>query len=353
HYTGMAAAEFDPRSICTAVNVFNLGNFQLGILIAVVMLSILSVTLMASVFDSRLASQTVKMLRSVEAANRGLKHEIQEHARVQVELEAEVESHRKTERQLEAAVENLYRSNEELEQFAYVASHDLQAPLRAIIGFTQLLGTECKGKLSPDAEEFLGFIEDGGKRMQAIIRDLLELSRIGKDNEPPRAVSVGDALERARKQMRLDIKEKNVQLQVGELPEVMGSDSQITQLLQNLIGNAIKYTAAGVTPEVHISASREGDQWHFVVEDNGIGIAEEHLRAVFVIFRRLHANDKYPGTGIGLSLCKKIVARHGGEIWVESTLGQGSRFNFTLPAVDAEQPMTAWPQMGSAAIEAA
>jgi signal transduction histidine kinase len=332
HYTGMAAANYDPNAVCTATTVFNIGNFQLGMLIAVVMLSIISTTLTASMFDARLASRTAEMLASVEAANQDLKLEIKERARIQSELEKEIENRKAAEQKLEAAVVDLYRSNEELEQFAYVASHDLQTPLRAIVSFSQMLEEEVRGKVSPAADEFLDFIHDGGRRMQALIQDLLQLSRIGKEAKPPKKVSIAAVVDVACRQLRADINEKKAQVTTGKLPDVMGNETELAQLFQNLIGNAIKYTTSGTTPEVRITAERKADNWHFVVKDNGIGIPEEYQRTVFVIFRRLHAIDQYPGTGIGLSLCKKIVERHRGEIWVESTPGKGSSFHFTLPA---------------------
>ncbi len=254
-------------------------------------------------------------------------------------LREEVERRRTAERRLEAAVENLYRSNEELEQFASAASHDLQSPLRAVVNFTQMLRESCAGRLTSEDQEFMSYIEDGGKRMQSLITDLLQISRIGKQEAAPEPVSMDKALEQAKRQLQANIAEKGAVVEVaGPLPEVMGNVAQLTQLMQNLIGNAIKYTSAETRPHIRVSAAREENLWHFVVADNGIGIPEKHLRAVFVIFRRLHTEDEFPGTGIGLSLCKKIVEHHGGSIWAESDVGQGSRFHFTLPAVQSTTP---------------
>jgi two-component system, chemotaxis family, sensor kinase Cph1 len=259
------------------------------------------------------------------------------------QLEAEVESRRAAERRLEEVVENLYRSNEELEQFAYIASHDLQAPLRTVVSFSGLLQQECKGRLSPNADEYCQYIVDGGVRMQALINDLLQLSRVNRDTAPPAPVSMGEALGDATRQLQALVRDRGAVIEAGALPVVMGNPVQLSQLLQNLLANAIKYQPAGQTPRIRISADRRGDDWHFVIEDNGIGIPEKHLQVIFEIFRRLHTDDQYPGTGIGLSLCKKIVARHGGRIWVESEPGRGSRFHFTLRAVDAHKALRGWP----------
>lgn len=259
------------------------------------------------------------------------------------QLEAEVESRRAAERRLEEVVENLYRSNEELEQFAYIASHDLQAPLRTVVSFSGLLQQECRGRLGPNADEYCQFIVDGGVRMQALINDLLQLSRVNRDTALPAPVSMGEALGDASRQLQGMIRDRGAVIEAGTLPVVMGNPVQLSQLLQNLLANAIKYQPAGQTPCIRISADRRGDDWHFVIEDNGIGIPEKHLQTIFEIFRRLHTDDQYPGTGIGLSLCKKIVARHGGRIWAESEPGRGSRFHFTLRAVDAHTALRNWP----------
>jgi chemotaxis family two-component system sensor kinase Cph1 len=260
------------------------------------------------------------------------------------QLEAEIESRRAAERRLEEVVENLCRSNEELEQFAYIASHDLQAPLRTVVSFSGLLQQECRGQLSASADEYCRYIVEGGKRMQAQIYDLLQLSRINRDAAQPVVVSMRAVLEDATRQLQAMIRDHGAVIVAGELPEVMGNPAQLSQLFQNLLGNAIKYQSPGHKPHIRISAERAGDDWHFVIEDNGIGIAGKHLEAIFEIFRRLHTEDEYPGTGIGLSLCKKIVARHGGRIWAESEPGRGSRFHFTLRAVDARRSLLGWPQ---------
>jgi signal transduction histidine kinase len=247
----------------------------------------------------------------------------------------EIERRKQAEVQMQAAVEELRRSNEELEQFASVASHDLQSPLRGVITFTQLLKQELGEKLDPESRELFGFIEDGGKRMQRLITDLLQISRVSKDHKPHVRVSVGQALDEVRQTLKAAIDEKSADIAAGEMPEVTGNHGQIVQLLQNLIDNAVKYSRPGVSPRVVLTVSAEGDWWHFVLHDNGIGIPAEHLNSIFSLFKRLHTDDQYPGTGIGLALCKKIVDRHGGRIWVESVDGGGSDFHFTLPAAQA------------------
>jgi two-component system, chemotaxis family, sensor kinase Cph1 len=246
-------------------------------------------------------------------------------------LQEEIERRRETEARLEVAVEKLHRSNEELEQFASIASHDLQSPLRAIVNFTQLLKGKVEGKLDKDAGEFLDFIEQGGKRMQSLISDLLQVARINKGLPEMTVVSMNQVLESVREQLRLSLEETGATLEATDLPDVLGHEGQLVQLLQNLIGNAAKYVAPGVKPVIRIRATREQNDWHFVVADNGIGIKPEHLKSIFVIFRRLHRDDQYPGSGIGLSVCKKIIERHQGRIWVTSKPDKGSEFHFTLP----------------------
>lgn len=253
--------------------------------------------------------------------------------RANQKLQAEVTRRREAEHRLEAAVDNLHRSNEELEQFAAVASHDLQSPLRAVINFTQMLRKSLGDKADAETGEYLGFIEDGGKRMQALITDLLEVADVSKNDTRHGFVRMDDVLQDACQQLQVTIRESDADIQAAALPEVMGHAGRLTQLMQNLISNAIKYTAQGTRPVIRINATREADQWHFVVADNGIGIDPRHVQAVFSIFRRLHNQDQYPGTGIGLAICKKVIERHNGRIWIESQVGSGSQVHFTLPAI--------------------
>ena len=230
--------------------------------------------------------------------------------------------------------EDLARSNADLAQFAYVASHDLQEPLRTITRFVQLLDERYQGKLDQDADEFIGFIVGGTKRMQQIINDLLAYSRVNTRREPPNIVKIDDAIQRAMQNINYVLEEAGGTIIYGEMPSIIADETQMTQLFQNMIGNAMKFHGEEA-PRVEISAVRKGDDWIFSVRDNGIGIDPQYKDRIFEIFQRLHTCEEYPGTGIGLAIAKKIVERHQGHIWVDSQPGKGSTFNFTLP-VDAK-----------------
>jgi len=237
------------------------------------------------------------------------------------------------------AEEEIRRSNEELERFAYVASHDLQEPLRMVSSYTQLLAKRYAGKLDRDAEEFIAYAVDGAKRMHQLINDLLQYSRVGTRGRELRPTDAEKVLEMVLRDLRVAIEESGAQVTHDPLPTVLADRTQLRQLLQNLIGNAIKYRGER-PPRIHVSArpgenGRQG-QWVFSVRDNGIGIDPAHFDRIFQIFQRLHSRGEYSGTGIGLAVCKKIVERHGGRIWVESQPGKGSEFFFTLPAVAEE-----------------
>ena len=225
----------------------------------------------------------------------------------------------------------LERSNRDLEQFAYVASHDLQAPLRSIVGFCQILQKEFQGKLGEDADTYLNFTINSATHMQTLIRDLLTFSRVGRDNMQFAPVDCGAVLERVKESLLLVIRESAASIESGPLPVVPGSAVELGQLFMNLIGNAIKFHGDR-KPEVRISARRDGNDWIFAFRDNGIGIQPEQQERIFQIFQRLHRAEEYEGTGIGLAICRKVVERHGGRIWVESGPGHGSTFLFTLPA---------------------
>ena len=226
----------------------------------------------------------------------------------------------------------LKRSNTELEQFAYVASHDLQEPLRMISGYTSLLAKRYKGSLDQDADTFIAYAMDGANRMRSLINDLLCYSRVGTKGKDFALTDCESVLAKTLTSLQMSIQESGATVTHDLLPRVMGDSGQLAQLFQNLIGNGIKYRNRRA-PEIHVSCRREGQDWLFAVKDNGIGIDPQYAERIFIIFQRLHTRQEYPGTGIGLAVCKRIVERHGGRIWVESTLGQGSTFWFTIPAV--------------------
>jgi PAS domain S-box-containing protein len=235
-----------------------------------------------------------------------------------------------TEGRLQKLLTELERSNRELEQFAYVASHDLQEPLRMVASYTQLLEQRYSDKLDDDAREFINYAVDGARRMQRLINDLLEFSRVSTRGRRLEAMDANEVLGTVRANLTAAIEDAGALVTNGELPSVMGDRTQLGQLLQNLIGNAIKFRGAAL-PHVHIAAREGADEWVLTVKDNGIGIAPEYFDRIFVIFQRLHATADYPGTGIGLAVCKRIVERHGGRIWVESQPGNGATFSFTIP----------------------
>ncbi len=234
---------------------------------------------------------------------------------------------------LRAAYDELARSNSELQQFAYVASHDLQEPLRMIGSYTQLLERRYGDKLDSDAREFMDFIVDGATRMKQLIEDLLAYSRVGTRGKELRPVKAQAALERALVNLRAAIESSGAQITHDALPDVDGDDTQLTQLFQNLVGNAIKFRKKDEPLRVHVGVQDAGEHWRFTVTDNGIGIEPQYFERIFMVFQRLHTRDEYPGTGIGLAICKKVVDRHRGRIWVESAYGEGSSFIFTLPKI--------------------
>jgi PAS domain S-box-containing protein len=238
---------------------------------------------------------------------------------------------RRSEEQLVKTVAELKRSNDELGQFAYVASHDLQEPLRMVASFTQLLGKRYKGQLDADADEFITFAVDGCNRMQGLIHDLLAYSRAGTSGKALCEISGEDALSDALTNLRAALEQSGAVVTHDALPAIRTDDTQLAQLFQNLVGNAIKYRSAE-TPHVHVSATKNGgNEWIFSVRDNGLGIAPQYFDRIFVLFQRLHGRGEFEGTGIGLAVCKKLVERQGGRIWVESQPGEGSTFYFALP----------------------
>jgi PAS domain S-box-containing protein len=229
--------------------------------------------------------------------------------------------------------QELARSNAELEQFAYVASHDLQEPLRMVASYTQLLARRYRDRLDDDAHEFIGYAVDGVTRMQALISDLLAYSRVGSREGTYEPVALDAVMARTLDVLRTTLDDAGAVVTHDPLPTVAADAVQIGQVLQNLVANGVKFRGEA-PPRVHVGARREEGDWVISVRDNGIGIAPEYAQRIFVIFQRLHTRAEYPGTGIGLAICKKIVERHGGRIWVESAPGEGSAFHFTLPAGD-------------------
>ena len=247
------------------------------------------------------------------------------------ELEEQITRRETAEEALKRTVTDLRRSNAELEQFAYVASHDLQEPLRMVSSYMQLLSRRYAGKLDSDADDFIGFAVDGARRMQVLIQDLLVYSRVGTRGKPFEPTNCEDVLEQVLSNMEVAINESGAVVTHDPLPTVAADASQLAQIFQNLIGNAIKFQGEE-TPRVHVSAERKAGEWLFSVADNGIGIDPEFFERIFVIFQRLHGRGEYSGTGIGLAISRKIVERHGGRMWVESESGTGSTFYFTIPA---------------------
>ncbi|HEY3063583.1 MAG TPA: PAS domain S-box protein [Chloroflexota bacterium] len=238
---------------------------------------------------------------------------------------------KQAEERLKATADDLARSNAELEQFAYVASHDLQEPLRMVASYTQLLARRYAGKLDQDADDFIGFAVDGAKRMQDLINDLLAYSRVGTRQLQLQPVDTSELVKGVVADLAAAIAEAGATIVSDELPTVHGDPTQLRQLFQNLIVNGMKFRGQR-SPEVRITAERQDNWWQFGVQDNGIGIEPQYLERIFVLFQRLHTRADYPGTGIGLAICKKIVERHGGRIWVESEPGQGTTFWFSLHA---------------------
>lgn len=252
------------------------------------------------------------------------------------ELGDSLDQVRRTKEDLEQKSLELARSNEDLREFAYAVSHDLQEPLRAVSGFVKLLAKRYKGRLDTDADEFIEYSVDGVKRMQLMIKDLLEYSQVGTKGEGFRPADISIVIEQAVSNLKAAIEESGAEVTWAAMPTVMADTPQLIRLFQNLIGNAIKFRGKEA-PRVHVSAEREGDEWVFSIQDNGIGIDPDQAEKIFVIFRRLHTREEYPGTGIGLAMCKKIVERHGGKIRVESEPGKGSTFRLTMPV--KKQPL--------------
>jgi PAS domain S-box-containing protein len=248
----------------------------------------------------------------------------------------DITERKKSEEHLVKTVGELKRSNDELQQFAYVASHDLQEPLRMVASYTELLAENYKGRLDADADEFIAYAVDGANRMRVLIEDLLAYSRAGTNGKALHKVSSDNALKEALTNLRATIQESGAVVTHDLLPVITTDGTQLTQIFQNLVGNAVKYHGVAA-PLVHVSAAKNGgNEWIFSVRDNGMGIDPQYFDRIFVLFQRLHGQTEFKGTGIGLAICKKMLGRLGGRIWVESQPGKGSTFHFALPEKDGK-----------------
>ena len=243
----------------------------------------------------------------------------------------------KQNQQLQQLNEELVRSNRDLEEFASVVSHDLQQPLQSVVGYAQLVSLKSQGQLDEEVGNYLNSITAAGHRMQQLIKDVLEYARVGAQSQSLSLTDCNLAVDQALENLHVFVNDHSATIRRTELPTIEGNLSQLTQLFQNLIANAIKFARPGVAPEVKISAELLDNQWRFEVRDNGIGIAAENVDRIFKIFARLHGSDNYTGNGIGLATCKKIVEAHQGKIWVESQLNEGTSFYFSLPAIAPER----------------
>ena len=253
----------------------------------------------------------------------------------------EAEAAEKKREALEQRAMELKRSRDELQQFAYIAAHDLQEPLRMVTSYTQLLARRYKGRLDTDADEFVSFAVDGAHRMQLLIQGLLAYCRVATTGTDLCETSSTAALERALEKLRGAIEDSGAVVTHDPLPTVTADGVQLTQLFENIVGNAIKFHGVDL-PRVHVSSKRNGDgEWIFSVRDNGIGIDSQYFERIFVMYQRLHGRDEFPGTGMGLTVCKKVAERHNGRMWVESSLGNGSTFYLALPDGQAKMAFDA------------
>jgi signal transduction histidine kinase len=257
------------------------------------------------------------------------------------QIVAEFHALRDATERLDQRTAELERSNAELEQFAYVASHDLQEPLRKVASFTQLLERRYKGQLDERADQYIGFAVDGAKRMQVLINDLLSFSRVGRLTRDHVEIGADELVAQALANLSLAVEESGATVTVAkDMPRVVVDEALLVGVFQNLIGNAIKFRGER-PPEIAVSVADAGDEWEFSVADNGIGIEPEYADRIFVIFQRLHPKDAYPGTGIGLAMCRKIIEYHGGRIWLDTSVDSGTVFRFTLPKIPPEEPESA------------
>jgi signal transduction histidine kinase len=289
--------------------------------------------------NARLFWQLEGMLIALRKTHDELELRVQERtadlAKVNEALKAENLERLRAEEEIKRYTKELERSNKELQQFAYVASHDLQEPLRMVGSFLQLLERRYGPKLDSNAKDFIFYAVDGAKRMQALINDLLEYSRVGTRGKPFEVINLNDIVTQAKSNLNIAIKENKAEIKCGKLPKIYGDGTQLIQVFQNLIGNAIKFHGEQA-PEIAISSVRKNGNYEIKIKDNGIGIDPQYKEKIFLIFQRLHNREDYPGTGIGLAICKRIIERHGGAIWVESNIGEGATFHFSIPAKKRE-----------------
>jgi NO-binding membrane sensor protein with MHYT domain len=336
HYTGMSAAQFSPGAMCLAGGAYVLQGDSLAFVIAGVVIGLLVLALIASTVDARLSQRRAVMIARLEKSNQELQQQIEARERAQAALRESLGEQQRLTEVLQSRSAELERSNRELEQFAYVASHDLQAPLRTVNGFVQLLERKLP-QAEGEVREYLSFISDASNQMRELIRALLELSRVGQDGVHATDFQLREAVDAARLALQALIEERGAVIETGELPLVHADRPLLTQLLQNLINNAIKFQPQS-RPLVRIGASSESGEWVVSVQDEGIGIEEMHQKRIFQIFQRLHGPERFEGNGIGLAICEKIVHLHGGRIWVSSAAGKGATFSFSLPRQEAGKP---------------
>jgi len=291
-------------------------------------------------------AKTIRVLEAREKERSKLEErEWQERQREQGwghERDQQLERERASAKVLAIKNSALLRANEELDQFARVVSHDLKDPLAVVVAYLELIQRRHVDTLNPEAREFIDYAMDGAVRMQQLIKDLLAFCRLNTRSAAFTQTSCSEAVERALDNLSLEIADAQAQISIDPLPEIVAESTQLIRLFQNLIGNAIKFRGAE-RPNIHITSTRSlgssgDDEWIFSVRDNGIGMSERNLKRIFQVFKRLHTADEYPGTGIGLAICKKIVEHHGGNLWVESTVGQGTTFFFSLPAEPERAP---------------
>lgn len=299
-------------------------------LLELVVFAVVSILTSKLVDDRRKAQQELRRANlELTQTNRELERRVEERtrdlSRANEQLTIDLAERERIQRELA-------RSNHDLEQFAYTVSHDLQTPLRMISSYIDLVTQRYQRQLDSEVQEFLGYVHSGARRMHQLITDLLAYSRVlGNRRDRFEWVDCTAAIQWTLMALNPAMKETAATVTYGELPKVFGDQSQLIQLFQNLIGNSLKYHSQE-PPVIHVSAARDGDVWTFTVEDNGIGIEPEYHDQIFAVFKRLHGEEEYSGTGIGLAVCQKIVEHHGGRIWVESESGRGARFRFTLPA---------------------